>query len=181
MTIITVLVVYASVVATLALAISLLLLRSLPTGPSAPAVGHALALPDSGPDIGSPAPPFTARTSTAALFDTAELAGQTHLLGFLSSSCQGCLLALPAMIGYASQLPDPRQLITVIVGDVNARAAEIEQRLARLAVIVSEPEGGPIATAYRITSFPSFVLVSEAGTVLGAGNSVFDLPLPQRQ
>lgn len=132
MTIITVLVVYATLVATLALGISLLLLRSLPAGPPAPAVERGVALPDGGPDIASPASPFTARTSTAALLDTAELAGQTYLLAFLSSSCQGCLVALPAMIGYASQLPDPRRLITVIVGDVNARAAELEQRLARL-------------------------------------------------
>lgn len=181
MTIITVLVVYATLVATLALGISLLLLRSLPAGPPAPAVSQAVALPDSGPDIASPAPPFTARTSTAAVLDTAELAGKTYLLAFLSSSCHGCLVALPAMIGYASQLPDPQRLISVIVGEANARAVEIEQRLARLAVIVSEPEGGPIATAYRITTFPSYVLVSETGTVLGAGNSVFDLPLPQRQ
>ncbi|MEO7260345.1 MAG: hypothetical protein ABI047_03665 [Jatrophihabitantaceae bacterium] len=181
MTIITVLVVYATLVATLALGISLLLLRSLPTGSTPLAMDRTVALPEDGPDIASPAPRFTARISTAELLDTAELAGQTYLLAFLSSSCQGCLVALPAMIGYASQLPDPRQLITVIVGDVNARAAEIEQRLSRLAVIVFEPEGGPIAGAYRVTTFPFYVLISESGTVLGAGNSVFDLPLPQRQ
>lgn len=181
MTILTVLVAYTTLVATLALGISLLVLRLLPTGTLAPAVGGAVTLPASGPDVASQAPPFTALTSTATLLDTAELAGRNYLLAFLSSSCAGCLASLPAMLGYASQLADPQRLITVIVGDFNGRAAEIEQRLSAVATIVSEPEGGPIATAYHIHLFPSYVLISETGTVLATGQSVLDLPQPQPQ
>lgn len=181
MTIITVLVAYTTLVATLALGIALLILRLLHTGAPAAAEGGPVTLPASGPDFASPAPPFTARTRTAQVLDSADLAGRTYLLAFLSSSCAGCLTALPSLLGYASQLRDPQQAITVIVGAFNDRAADIEQRLTGLATIVSEPEGGPIATAYRINLFPSYVLVSESGTVLANSSSVLELPLPQRQ
>ncbi|HEV2888207.1 MAG TPA: hypothetical protein VGX49_14950 [Jatrophihabitans sp.] len=179
MTVTTVLVVYTTLVATLALGISLLILRLLPVRTPLPA-GGAVSLPASGPDVASPAPPIRARTSTAALLDTAELAGRSYLLAFLSSSCQGCRAALPAMTNYASQLPGDQRLIAVIVGDPR-RGADIERQLAQVATIVSEPEGGPIAAAYRIAVFPSYVLVSETGTVLATGQSVLDLPQPQPQ
>jgi hypothetical protein len=189
MTITTVLVVYTTLVATLALGISLLILRCLqaPHGsPHAfphtgrPAMGTAVTLPASGPDVGSPAPPFTARTSTGALLNTAGLTGRSYLLAFVSSSCEGCRLALPGMIDYAGQLPGELRLITVIVGDPR-RGTDIEQILAPVATIVSEPDGGPITTAYQIQLFPSYVLISDTGTVLATGQSVRDLPQRQPQ
>jgi cytochrome oxidase Cu insertion factor (SCO1/SenC/PrrC family) len=180
MTITTVLVVYTTLVATLALGLSLLILRSLHTGTPRPPAGNAVTLPASGPDVGSGAPPFTTTTSTGARFDTAELAGRSYLLAFVSSSCQGCRTALPAMIGYASQLPGPQPLVTVIVGDPE-QGADIAQLLAPVATIVAEPEGGPIAAAYRIALFPSYVLISETGTVRATGHSIRQLPQPQPQ
>jgi hypothetical protein len=178
MTITTVLVVYTTLVATLALGISLLILRFL-QAPTAgrPAVRTAVTLPPSGPDVGSPAPPFTARTSTGALLDTAELAGRNYLLAFVSSTCMGCRDALPGMVGYATQLPGDFRLVTVIVGDP-LRGRDIEQTLAPVATIVSEPDGGPLSTAYRIRLFPSYILISETGTVVATGQSVRDLPQP---
>lgn len=182
MTITTVLMGYTTLAATLALGISLLILRSLsrsaPGG--GPVGGAAVTLPASGPDVGSLAPPFTARTTTATVLRTAELLGQTYLLAFVSSTCEGCRMALPGMIGYASQLPGEVRLITVIVGDPR-RGADIEQLLAPVATVVSEPDGGPISTAYQIQLFPSYVLISETGTVLATGQSVRDLPQPQPQ
>ncbi|HEX8092881.1 TlpA family protein disulfide reductase [Jatrophihabitans sp.] len=181
MTITTVLVGYTTLAATLALAISLLSLRSLQGSPAArPAVRTAVTLPASGPDVGSPAPPFTARTSTGAVLGPAELAGRNYLLAFVSSTCPGCREALPGMVGYASQLPGDFRLITVIVGDPR-RGTDIEQTLAPVATIVSEPDGGPIGNAYQIHVFPSYVLISDDGTVLATGQSVRDLPQPQPQ
>lgn len=184
MTVTTVLVGYTTLTATLALGISLLLVRSLSAGPSptagTPPAGTAVVLPPSGPDVGSTAPPFRARTSTGALLDTEGLTDRYYLLAFVSSSCEGCRAALPAMIGYAGLLPGPLRLITVIVGDPR-RGADIEQTLAAVATIVYEAPGGPIATAYRIQLFPSYVLISDAGTVLATGQSVRDLPQPQPQ
>ena len=181
MTITTVLMGYTTLAATLALGISLLILRSLSRSASAGSpVAGAVTLPASGPDVGSLAPPFTARTTTGAVLQTSELLGQTYLLAFVSSSCEGCRIALPGMIGYASQLPGEHRLITVIVGDPR-RGADIEQMLAPVATIVSEPDGGPITLAYQIQLFPSYVLISETGTVLATGQSVRDLPQPQPQ
>ena len=180
MTFTTVLVGYTTLAATLALAISLLILRSLYTSSHAGRPVRPVTLPASGPDVGSPAPPFTARTTTATVLRTAELLGQTYLLAFVSSTCEGCRMALPGMIGYASQLPGEVRLITVIVGDPR-RGADIEQLLAPVATVVSEPDGGPISTAYQIQLFPSYVLISETGTVLATGQSVRDLPQPQPQ
>jgi thiol-disulfide isomerase/thioredoxin len=189
MTITTVLVAYTTVVATLALAIALLLRSlparslpawSLPAQPLSARPGTLASLPPSGPDLASPAPPFHARTSTAAWLDTSELIGHRYLLAFLSSGCRGCRAGLPVLIDYAGRLADPQRLVAVIVGE-RGQGADLEQRLAGLATIVSEPDGGPIAAAYRITAFPSFVLVSEDGTVLATGHSVRDLPQPQPQ
>ncbi len=184
MTVTTVLSVYTSLAATLALGISLLIVRSMSAGTfpatAMPPSGTGVTLPPSGPDVGSPAPRFSALTSTGALLDTAELTARPYLLAFVSSSCEGCRASLPAMIGYASQLPGPLRLITVIVGDPR-RGTDIEHALAAVATIVYEAAGGPIATAYRIQLFPSYVLISDAGTVLATGQSVQDLPQPQPQ
>jgi hypothetical protein len=84
------------------------------------------------------------------------------------------------MIGYASQLPGEFRLITVIVGDPQ-RGVDLEQALAPVATVVSEPDGGPISTAYQIHLFPSYVLISDTGRVLATGQSVRDLPQPQPQ
>jgi|GEM_PF-2590453 len=182
MTIITVLVAYTTLVATLALAISLLLLRALPAEPL-PASGRPgtlASLPPSGPEVGSPVPPIRAHTSTASLLDTAGLAGHGYLVAFLSSSCQGCRVSLPILLGYAERLADPDRLIVVIMGE-RWRGEDLEQRLAGLATVVPESDGGPIVAAYGITAFPSYVLVSGTGTVVATGHSVPDLPQPQPQ
>ncbi|MEO6500690.1 MAG: hypothetical protein ABIQ09_02120 [Jatrophihabitantaceae bacterium] len=180
MTIITVLVGYTTLVATLALGISLLILRALPLDILGSAQGDSSAPHGSGPEVGGLAPPITARTNTGALLDTADLAGSNYLLAFLSSSCPGCLAALPTLVGYAGQLGNSQQLVTVIVGD-SQRTAELEQRLAQIATVICEPAAGPIAAAYRIGLFPTYLLISEAGTVLATGQSALDLPQPQRQ
>ena len=180
MTITTVLVMYATLVATLALGISLLILRVLPLDTLGSVKGGAFARRDSGLNVGSPAPPFIARTNTGALLDTADLAGSNYLLAFFSSSCPGCLAAVPALESYASQLGNSQQLVTVIVGE-SERRAELEQRLASIATVICEPEAGPIAAAYRITVFPSYLLISDTGTALATGQSALDLPQPQRQ
>lgn len=180
MTITTVLVVYTTLVATLALFISLLILRALPLDFLSSTKGNGPTGQLSGPDVGSPAPPFTARTNTGAVLDTADLAGANYLLAFLSVSCPGCLAAVPGLVGYASQPGNPQRLVTVIVGE-SQRRTELEQLLASAATVISEPEAGPIAAAYRITVFPSYVLISDTGTVLANGQSALDLPQPQRQ
>jgi thiol-disulfide isomerase/thioredoxin len=180
MTITTVLLVYATLVATLALGISLLILRALPLDTLGFAKGDASGRQVSGPDVGSPAPPFTALTSTGALLDTTDLAGGNYLLAFLSSDCPGCLTAVPGLVGYANQPGNSQRLVTVIVGE-SQRRPELEQLLAPVATVICEPAAGPIAAAYRITGFPSYLLISETGTVLAHGLSALDLPQPQRQ
>jgi hypothetical protein len=181
MTISTVLLYYTTAAATLSLALSLLVLRSLNGGALAVPGSSGAVLPASGPEVGSPALPITALTEEAKLLDTGEFSGQGYLLAFFSSSCQGCRTALPAMMGYAGQLfGGPQQLVAVIVGD-RRQGADIASTLRGSATIVHEPEGGPISTGYRINLFPSYILVSEAGTVVATGQSVRDLPQPQRQ
>jgi hypothetical protein len=181
MTMTSVLLGYTTLAATLALGLSLLVLRSVHgSAPAQP--GPAVAvLPPSGPDLGSTAPRIIALTAEARLLDTGDYAGQRYLLAFFSSSCQGCRLALPAMMDYAGQLfGSSGQLIAVIVGD-RRRGADIALKLQGSATLVHEPEGGPIAMAYEINLFPSYILVSEEGKVLATGQSVRDLPQPQPQ
>jgi thiol-disulfide isomerase/thioredoxin len=181
MTITNVLLGYTTSAATLSLVLSLLVLRSLHGGAPTMLGSGGAALPASGPEPGSPALRITAVTEEAKLLDTEQFSGQGYLLAFYSSTCLGCRTALPAMTGYAGELfGDPRQLITVIVGD-RRRGADIAATLRGSATVVHEPDGGPISSAYRINLFPSYVLVSEAGIVLATGQSVRDLPQRQPQ
>ncbi|HST49921.1 TlpA family protein disulfide reductase [Jatrophihabitans sp.] len=180
MTVTAVLTAYAALVASLALAISLLALRVLPDQAPLSRPGAGVPLPAGGPDPGSPAPPILARTSTGQPLDSAELAGRPYLVAFLSSSCPGCRTSLPSLAGYVGLHPGPLRLIVVIVGDPR-RGADIERLLAPIATVVFEPVGGPIAAAYRITGFPSYVLVSADSAVLATGGSVLDLPQSQPQ
>jgi thiol-disulfide isomerase/thioredoxin len=180
MTITAVLAGYAALVASLALGISLLVLRVLPAGDPPPLVADGLPLRAGGPDVGSPAPPIVTRTSTGQLLDTTGLPDRPYLVAFLSSSCPGCRATLPPLAGYVGLLPTPLRLIVVIVGDPG-RGADIERLLAPIATVVFEPAGGEIMAAYRILGFPSYVLVSADSTVLATGQSVRDLPQPQPQ
>ncbi len=184
MTITAVLTAYAALVASLALGISLLILRVLPEPEpepepeqaSTPGAGRS----PGGPDPGSPAPPIAGRASTGQLLDPTDLAGRPHLVAFLSSSCSGCRAELPSLAGYVGLWPGSLQLIVVIVGDPR-RGADLEQALAPIASVVFEPDGGPIAAAYRVTGFPCCVLVSATSTVVASSPSVLSLPLPLPQ
>jgi AhpC/TSA family len=181
MTITTVLLGYTTLAATLALGLSLLVLRSVHGKAPAPPGSAVAVLPPSGPEVGSQVRRITALTAEEKLLDTEEFAGQRYLLAFFSSSCQGCRMALPAMMDYAGQLfGSPGQLIAVIVGD-RRRGADIASKLQGSATLVYEAEGGPISTAFEINLFPSYILVSEEGKVLATGQSVRDLPQPQPQ
>jgi hypothetical protein len=64
--------------------------------------------------------------------------------------------------------------VAVIVTDA-ADSAPYATRLAAVDVVV-EPGGGALATALRVTSFPTFCLVDRDGVVLGSGNGISDLP-----
>lgn len=181
MTITTVLLCYTTSAATLSLVLSVLVLRSLQAGAPTRHEAGTVVLPASGPEPGSRALRITAVTEEATVVDTDDFSGQGYLVAFFSSTCLGCRMALPAMTSYAGELfDDPRRLIAVIVGD-HRQGADIASTLKGSATVVHETEGGPISSAYRITLFPSYVLVSEEGTVLATGQSVRELPQRQRQ
>lgn len=180
MTITAVLAVYAALIASLALGISLLILRVLPEPAPQPGIGGRVSWSPGGLEPGSRAQPIVARASTGQHLDSTEFAGRPHLVAFLSGSCPGCRTSLPSLAGYVGRWPGSLRLIAVIVGDPR-QGTELEQSLAPIATVVFEPDRGPIAAAYRVVGFPCYVLVSASATVLASSASVLDLPLAQPQ
>ncbi|WP_432971173.1 TlpA family protein disulfide reductase [Dactylosporangium sp. CA-233914] len=155
---------YAAVTATVALGLVLLLIRRLRHG--APA-RHPL--PDSGPEIGRPAPALD-------LPPGVEAAAGPRLLAFYSVDCAGCRHSLPRFLPYAREFAGTGgQVVAVIVGDERG-GAELASFLHGIATVVHEPEPGVRAQRYGIRLFPQYVLVDADGQVIATTHSATELP-----
>lgn len=178
MSVTAVLAVYSAVTSSLALALGLVLARYLRRqAVAAPAPTRPAVLPPSGPPVGDPAPGFLVSTTSGRTLAGIDLAGADYLVAFFSASCQGCRLSLPRFVRYANAFSGaPDRVVAVVVGDAR-QGADIAAELAEVASVVVEPSGGGgLADAYRITLFPSYVLVDGAGVVTATGQSVEELP-----
>lgn len=128
---------------------------------------------------GRPAPPFTARTTTGTPLSLTELAGRPAALAFFASECQSCRDHLDQFADYARGFPGgARQVAAVIAGSADG-AADIVAALTGLAQLVIEPDFGPVATAFSVQAFPTFVTLDPDGRIDGAAWAIRDLPVPQ--
>jgi thiol-disulfide isomerase/thioredoxin len=147
------------------------------------------AAPDGGPvpqlpglaalSHGRPVPPFTATTIVSTQLSLSDFAGRPALFAFFGAECKPCRDHLDQFAAYARGFPGGVRHVSVIVAGSADAAADIVVALQDLAQIVIEPDFGPVATAFSVAAFPTFVTVDPDGRIDHAAWAIRDLPLPQ--
>ena len=95
------------------------------------------------------------------------LTGRT-LVAFFAEHCTVCADLVPAFAAFARDFPGDHVLVVAVQqnGDTR-RYAE----LTDLARVVVEPPGGPVAAAFGVDGFPTFLLLAD-NVVLAAASKV---------
>lgn len=110
--------------------------------------------------VGAPVGEFAA-TSVEGRTVTRDTLGDRPLVGFLSPQCRPCKERLPAFVDFAATRPGGRDRLLAVVVGTGEEAAELVEKVRRVATVVVEPDGGPIQQAFAVTGFPAFVLVEQ--------------------
>lgn len=124
-------------------------------------------------------PAFTARTVSGTQLSLAELTGRPAAFAFFASECKSCREHLDQFVDYARGFPGGASQVAVIIAGSADGAADIIAALTGLAHIVIEPDFGPVATAFSVGAFPTFVTLDPDGRIDGAAWAIRDLPVPQ--
>jgi hypothetical protein len=117
-----------------------------------PVVEGTLPLP------GTPVPEFDAVATDGAQVTHSAFAGVERIFAALSTGCGSCLEQVSAFreLG-ASLTPQP---IVAVVGPARDRAPMVTQLDGR-AIIIEEPEHGPVVEAFEVSEFPAVLLVRD--------------------
>jgi peroxiredoxin len=128
---------------------------------------------------GRPIPPFTATTNAGTQLSLTELAGRPAAFAFFGSECRSCRDHLDQFADYARGFPGGANQVAAIIAGSAEGAADIVAALTGLAQLVIEPDFGPVATAFSVEAFPTFVTLDPDGRIDGAAWAIRDLPIPQ--
>lgn len=178
MSVVSVLVVYDTVVLTLLLVLLLAWVRALRLRAADAGAGRAAAstavppAPGGGLVPGMPAP-VPAVTSGNGLPVLAGGRDGQYLVAFFSVSCAGCRRSLDRFVPLARDFRGTGRVIAVVCGDA-AQGADIVDRVRLVATVIAEDQQGPMVRLYQVAAYPYFVLVRH-GTVVFAGPSAADL------
>jgi peroxiredoxin len=125
-------------------------------------------------------PMFAARTTAGDSLSLTGLSGQPAAFAFFAAECSSCREHLAEFAAYARDFPGgPPQIVAVVSGPPDA-AADIVAALEGIAQIVLEPDfDGPVAGAFSIQAFPTFVTLDPVGRIDGSAWAIRDLPAPQ--
>ncbi|MDI5982177.1 TlpA family protein disulfide reductase [Amycolatopsis magusensis] len=140
-------------------------------------IGEALGSPrtparvmlEAGQKVGE----FSARTTAD---EQVSLAGLT-LVGFFSAHCGTCAEKLPAFLARAATLGRARTLAVVQHGEKEP-TADLVAELSDAALVVVEPEDGPLGRAFDVQAVPAMCLLDAEGRVLASGFDTGALPDP---
>ncbi|WP_051581300.1 hypothetical protein [Pseudonocardia acaciae] len=130
-------------------------------------------------DTGTAAEEFVATTIDGTPVTRDSLA-DTTLFAAMSTTCTTCLDKLPTFIDRAAAHPGGRQrvLAVVVAGPDDSSTAPFLERLPAVAMVVMEPAGGAIGTAFDIRGYPAFALVGTGGVVHARSLDPAKLPRP---
>lgn len=129
------------------------------------------ASPGTLPDPGTPVPEFEAVAADGQHLDRGAFSGVERIFAVLSTVCGPCEGQVSAFGELEGNL-EPRPIITV-VGEPADRAAMVA-RLDGHAVVLEEPEHGPVAEAFEISEFPAVLLVRD-GVIQQAGHALSEI------
>ncbi|MFF5213184.1 hypothetical protein [Streptosporangium sp. NPDC000396] len=90
------------------------------------------------------------------------------VVGFFSPGCEPCRTSLPEFVEHVRALPGGRdRALAVVVGTDGSDAMAGE--LAQVTRVIVEDHGGPVATAFGVTAFPTFCLLGGGHAIAAAG------------
>jgi thiol-disulfide isomerase/thioredoxin len=127
---------------------------------------------------GAVAPAFTLQTVDGHKVALSDLAGQVVLVEFWAPWCPGCRLAAPT-VGKVSAELAPRGMRALLVSTTAERQQLVDYLHERTppAAVVHDPAPQDEAVGYaryKITGFPSFVVVDRAGFVSGSWKGYYE-------
>lgn len=122
--------------------------------------------------VGERVADFDATTTTGRMLSRSTLDGYT-LVGILSTTCDACHERLPTFVSTARRHPATIAVVVRDGGDVGGITGHLDG-VDGLDIVVEDPDG-PMAKAFGVRGFPTFLLIDAEGTVRSQG---FDLPLP---
>ncbi len=132
------------------------------------------------PEISGSLRSFRAMTTDGEQVSDTDLAGRPALLGFFSPACPPCRLEVPRFAEFAGGFGDRRQVLAVIIDDTDdATVADEIAMLAGTARVVLAKMGDPLPGALSVASYPTVVLLDEAGQVTATSTGVGGLPALQ--
>jgi hypothetical protein len=117
------------------------------------------------PQPGDPVADFAAWTVDGGRVSQSSVAGA--LVAFLSPNCKPCQAALPEVLRRAGS-PGAAEVLAVVVGDPQDMT-DMVTALGPVARVLTEEPFGPVATAFGVRSFPTFVRVAGDRTIAAAG------------
>lgn len=107
---------------------------------------------------GTPVPEFDAVSAGGERVTRNAFDGVERVLAVLSTGCGSCLEQIPAFREFgASRTPQP---VVVVTGAPEDRAPLVA-RLDGHAVVIEEPDRGPVAEAFEISDFPAVLLIRD--------------------
>lgn len=131
-------------------------------------------------EVGAAAGEFVA-TTIDGIRVTRDQLTDTTLVAVMSTTCTACTERLPAFVARAAAHPGGRQQVLAVIVDGGAEdggAAPFLDHLPAVAMVVREPTGGALATAFGISGYPAFALVDAGGVVRASGIHPARLPHP---
>jgi cytochrome c biogenesis protein CcmG, thiol:disulfide interchange protein DsbE len=117
------------------------------------------------PEVGKPAPDFTAATADGAKVTLSELKGHPVWLTFGASWCQPCRAEAPDIqAAYADFKAKGGEIVQVFLSEDQPAVKDYADRVGLTYVKVPDPDTA-IATEYRILGIPSHFFISADGTL----------------
>lgn len=117
------------------------------------------------PEVGRPAPNFTATTIEGARVTLSSLRGHPVWLTFGASWCQSCRAENPDVeAAYAKYRGQGLKVLQIFIEDSKSDIEEYAQRTGLTYPKVND-SGGQIASSYRIVGIPSHFFIDSSGVL----------------
>jgi hypothetical protein len=126
--------------------------------------------------VGSRPHDFLATMLDGTLVSRDELSGPA-LVGFFQPGCGPCAEQTRPFLDLAGEMrAGDSRVLAIVCGPNELEVREYARRFDADAMTFAETPDGPVATAFGVSGFPTFVLLDPVGRVIAAEHRVDALP-----